>query len=79
MKIRTTLGVFRLLICPVKKAVNIGIETINCRGPQIWNLLPNCLKAAPSLEIFKRDIKTCKGEKYPSWICKIYIQQVGFI
>ena len=67
--------IFRIYIHLIK---NCKIWNWN-RGPQIWNLLPDCLKQAPSFKIFNREIKKWKVETYPCDICKTYIQQLEYI
>ena len=60
-------------------AVNYGTETISSLGPKIWSIIPNDIKNAPSLNIFKNKIKQWKPVDCPCRICKTYIAGVGFI
>ena len=48
---------FQSLYSTCKKSVRFGTVTITYRGPQIWNLIPDNIKNAFSLENFKREIK----------------------
>ena len=66
------------------KSVNIGhvkygSETLSYRAPQIWSMLPECLKTAKTLNEFKAGIKKWKPEGCACRICKTYIQRFGFI
>ena len=70
---------FHCLYSTNKRTVKYGTETVKYRGPQIWNLVPEKTKNAPSFDIFKKEIGKWKGEKCPCRICKTYIQHVGFI
>ena len=59
-----------------------GVPTMLIRsflGPKIWNVLPNRLKNANSIEAFKMQIKKWKPEKCPCRLCKVYVQNVGFV
>ena len=56
-----------------------GAETVTCRGPEIWNLVPEETKNASSFEIFKKEIRKWKSEKCRCRMCKTYIQHVGLI
>ena len=62
-----------------KNSVKMGLETINYRAPQLWNLVPTEIKDAPSLSIFKENIKSWSCDNYPCRLCKTYIANVGFI
>ena len=56
-----------------------GLESISLLGPKIWNILPNRLKNANSIEAFKIQMKKWKPENCRCRLCKVYIQNVGFI
>ena len=45
----------------------------------IWNILPDRLKNVNSIEAFKIQIKKWKPENYPRRLCKVYVQNVGFV
>ena len=47
---------------PPVKTVNRGIETIRYRGPLTWELVPEDIKEAESLSIFKERIRAWKSE-----------------
>ena len=56
-----------------------GIETISFLGNRLWSTLPNIIKQASTLSIFKSHIKCRKGENCNCRLCKIYITQVGYL
>ena len=68
---------------PVKsrnlRVVNYGTETISFLGPKTCSIIPNDIKNARSLTIFKNKIKQWKPVECPCRICKTYIAGVGFI
>ena len=59
--------------------MKFGTETISERGPQIWNLTPERLRALETLNKFEKEIKKWKCDGCPCRMCKTYIQRVGFI
>ena len=48
---------FQELESSLKRTVNFGTETISYRGPQIWNLIPERLRALQTVNKFKKEIK----------------------
>ena len=55
------------------------IETISFLGNRLWSTLPNIVKQASTLPIFKNYIKCWKGENCHCRLCKTYIPQVGYL
>ena len=51
-----TQGIFKNLKIPKKNSVEVILEAITYRAPQLWNLAPTEIKDAPSLSIFKEKI-----------------------
>ena len=41
----------------LKGKVKLGTKTISYRGPQMWNLIPDRLRALEILRKFKKEIK----------------------
>ena len=70
---------FQELKTSLRRTVKSGTKTISYRGPQIWNLIPERIRALETLNKFKKEIKTWKCEACPCRMCKTYIQRVGFI
>ena len=64
---------------PAIRTVYHGSESITFLGPKIWNMLPDKLKNASSLEVFKASIKSWKPENCPCRLRRLYAQNVGFI
>ena len=63
---------------PPIRTVYHGSESISFLGPKIWNILPDRLKNAYSIEAFKMQIKKWKPE---NCLCrlKVYVQNVRFV
>ena len=70
---------FQALEYSHKRTAKFGTETISYRGPQIWNLIPERLRALETLSKFKKEIKKWKCDACPCRMCKKYIQRVDFI
>ena len=70
---------FQELESSLRRTVKFGTEIISYRGPQIWNLIPERIRALETLNKFKKEIKTWKCDACPCRMCKTYIQHVGFI
>ena len=64
---------------PKVHTTTYGIETISFLGNRLWATLPNVIKEASTLPIFKSHIKCWKGENCNCRLCKIYIPQVGYL
>ena len=64
---------------PKSRTVQNGDHTIRHLGPQIWHGIPNEIKNASSLKVFKSKIKGWKPLHCPCRLCKIYVQGVGYI
>ena len=62
---------FQELESSLRRTVKFGTEIISYRGPQIWNLIPERIRAL--------EITTWKCDACPFRMCKTYIQHVGFI
>ena len=61
------------------RTVYNGTETISFRGPKTWSLVPNEIKNSTSLSVFKNKIKHWKPEGCMCRLCKVYIQDLGFL
>ena len=64
---------------PKVHTTTYGIGTISFLGNRLWSTLPNIIKQASTLSIFKSHITCWKGENCNCRLCKIYIQQVGYL
>ena len=61
---------------PKVHTTTYGIETTSFLVHKLWSTLPNTIKQASTLSVFKSHIKCWRGENRN---CKIYIQQVGYL
>ena len=66
-------------VIPRVRTVNNGLETVRYRGPLTWNLLPEEIKSAKTLQIFKNKIKDWKPHGCTCRICQFYLDGVGYI
>ena len=58
---------------------NFSVESISTLGTKIWALVSENLRQSTSLNSFKQGIKKWNPSNCPCRLCKIYIQNVGFI
>ena len=64
---------------PKVHTTTYGIETLSFLGNIFWSTLPNIIKQASTLPIFKSHIKCWKAENCNCRLCKIYVSQVGYL
>ena len=64
---------------PKARTVNYGIETLRFRGPVVWNLIPDDIKASKGLESFKSCIENWKPQGCNCRLCKEFIPNLGYI
>ena len=48
-------------------------------GPKTWELVPEDTKQSESPEIFKNNIKKWVPSTCPCKLCRIYLQNIGFL
>ena len=60
-------------------STHFGIESIANIAVKIWNKIPNEIKEACFLSVFKGKIKKWVPEDCPCRLCNTYVGQVGFI
>ena len=65
-------------IRPVKSVYN-GTETLSFRGPKTWDMLPNDIKISDSLQEFTCKVKKWKPENCSCRLCKVYVNNLGFL
>ena len=63
---------------PVHSVYN-GTESRSFLGPKIWELEPEDAKQSKSLEVFKNKIKKWVPSRCPCRLCRVYLQNIGFI
>ena len=56
-----------------------GTESISNLGPEIWDMVPSNLKEIIELDKFKIAIKQFKPEDFLCILCKVFVQNVGFL
>ena len=60
-------------------SAHFGTDTITNLGPKIWKLVPDKIKNASSLLVFKSRIKTWTTDNCPCRPCKTVVKDLGFI
>ena len=63
----------------IVKSVHKGLESLSYLGPKIWDLLPLEIKETETFSQFKAKIKKWNAQICPCHLCKICLQNVGFI
>ena len=66
-------------VLPRIRTVNFGSETIRYRGPQLWLSLPQDIRNAESILLFKSKIKNWRGEDCTCKLCRSFIENLGFL
>ena len=56
-----------------------GTEKVSNLGPKIWDLVPSNVKEISDLDKFKKAVKEWKTEDFPCRLCKVHVQNVGFL
>ena len=70
----------RAFIRPRVNSVHYGEYSIRSFGPIVWDeMLPQHLKEAINLNIFKKYIKNWIPDNCPCNLCKVYVPQLGFV
>ena len=64
---------------PFVRTVYYGSESTSCLGPKVWDIVPNEIKQAKSLNSFKEAIKKWRPQNCPCRLCKVYLNGVGFL
>ena len=65
---------------PNVDTVKKGDRSLRSFGPIVWNtMLPEKLKASPSLDDFKNSIKSWIPENCSCELCKTYVQGIGYV
>ena len=62
----------------VPKTVKQRTETNSFLAPKFWALIPEKIKECSCLKAFKSKIRKWKPD-CPCWLCKAYLQDVGFL
>ena len=62
-----------------KRTEYFALEVISYRSPQLWSLLPEHMRQLNSLHQFKRSARHCVWNTCTCRLCKVYLQNVGFL
>ena len=54
-------------------------ESLSFLGQKIWELVPENTKQPECLEIFKNEIKKWVSLRCPCRLCRVYLQNIGFL
>ena len=64
---------------PRISTVYYGTESISNVRPKIWDLAPGNLEEISDLDTFKKNINQWKPEDCPCRLCKVFVQNIGFL
>ena len=64
---------------PRAKTVNHGLESLSYLGSKLWDSIPSHMKEIDSLNEFKHIIKTWKPDLCSCRLCKVYLQNIGYL
>ena len=56
-----------------------GTENISILGPKIWDLVPSNLKEMNELDKFEKGITKWKPDDCLCGLCKVFVQNIGFL
>ena len=65
--------------CRRANSVYHGTESLAFLGPKIWDLVPDKIKTSENVNIFKNKTKKRIPDNCPCRLCRVYIQNIGFI
>ena len=64
---------------PRAKTVNHGLESLPCIGAKLWDSIPSHMKEIGSINEFKHVIRTWKPDLCSCRLCKVYLQNIGYL
>ena len=64
-------------VLPRIKTINRGEETVRFRGPKTWDMVPEEIKEAESLAIFRDRIGKWKPMNCSCRLCTVFVKGVG--
>ena len=56
-----------------------GTESVSILGPKIWETLPYSFKKIANIDTFKKKIKTWQPSNCLCRLCKVDVQNIGFL
>ena len=64
---------------PRAKTVNYRLESLSYIGSTLWDSVPSHMKEIDSINKFKHFIKTWKPDLCSCRLCKVYLQNIGYL
>ena len=64
---------------PRAKTVNHGLESLSYIGSKLWDSIQSHMKEIDSINEFKHVIKTWKPDSCSCRLCKVYLQNIGYL
>ena len=64
---------------PKVRTVNHGSESVRYLGSKIWEIIPAYTKVLDTTDKFKIAIKKWKPESCPCRLCRVYLQNIGYL
>ena len=64
---------------PHAKTVNHGLESFSYIGSKFWGSIPSNMKEMDSINEFKHVIKIWKPDLCSCRLCKVYLQNIGYL
>ena len=64
---------------PRSKTVNHGLEGLSYIGSKLCNSMPSHMKEIDSINEFKHVIKSWKPDLCSFRLCKVYLQNIGYL
>ena len=64
---------------PKVRTVNHGSESVRYLGSKIWEIIPAYTKELDTIDKFKIAIKKWKPESCPCRLCRVYLQNIGYL
>ena len=61
------------------KTTSYGMDIISYLAPKIWDLIPEEIQNSKSLGNFKMKIRLWVPDKWSCNLCKVYVQNVGYL
>ena len=58
---------------------NYGLKSLKYFAPKIWNIVPSTIRQSTTLSEFTRKIKEWVPDNCPCNLCRLYLNQVGYI
>ena len=64
---------------PHAKTVNHGLGSLSYVGSKLWDSIPSHMKETDSINEFKYVIKTWKPDLCSCRLCRVYLQNIGYL